>query len=110
MKIRLNDTTNADNSRIGQIIFKLKDSSGADITTGVNLSGHFASEFYQLPDYNTLITDNWSITKVANTVTPSLTQDVWTTILSVPAYATTIVIEDNYNGFFGSEDMKWPLW
>ena len=103
MYLRVNDTSNTNYARIGQLIFNLEDSNGSAITSGVTLSGSFTDSTYQSPDYNNLITNNWSVTKKVATVTPVLTANTWTEVLSVPSNAATIKIDTNYDSFFGTK-------
>lgn len=103
MYLRVNDTSNTNYARIGQLIFNLEDSNGSAITNGVTLSGSFTDTTYQSPDYNSLITNNWSVTKKVATVTPVLTANTWTEVLSVPSNAATIKIDTNYDSFFGTK-------
>ena len=107
MYLRVNDTSNIDYARIGQIIFRLKDNENNFITAGVSLSGTFTNELYQTPKFNDLINNNWSVTKIVTTSTPALTSNIWNEILTVPSNANTIQLDSTYVSVFGTNDMHW---
>tara|TARA_B100000282_G_C31613831_1_gene436040 strand:+ start:212 stop:817 length:606 start_codon:yes stop_codon:yes gene_type:complete len=104
--LRVNDTTDANYARIGQIIFSLTDSNGDSVTSGVSLSGSFNDTIYQAPDYNSLITNNWSVTKKVATTTPELTANTWVEILTVPTGTSAIQLDNTYSSIFGTRDME----
>ena len=106
MYLRINDTSNPDYARIGQIIFNLTDSSDQALTTGVSLSGSFNNTIYQEPDFNNLINNNWSVTKKVATTTPALNTNTWLEILTVPSSANAIVLNETYTSIFGTKDME----
>lgn len=104
--LRVNDTTDVNYARIGQIIFNLTDSNGDSVTSGVSLSGSFSDSTYQAPDYNGLITNNWSVTKKVATTTPELTSNTWTEVLTVPTGTSAIGLDSTYTSVFGTANME----
>ena len=109
MYLRVNDASNENYSRIGQIIFRLKDDTDSYIATGVRLSGIFANNgLYDQPDFNGLVYDNWSITKDVGVSIPTIQTNTWHEILKVPSHTVSIHLDDNYSSSLGdTEPMHW---
>merc|ERR1711871_1227169 len=107
MFIRINDTSDENYSRIGQIIFKLKDSQDNDVTSGVSLSGVFTSSLYDIPRFDQGIYDNWSITKKAGVPHSGFQTEEWLEVLSVPGNATHIQIDATGSSPFGQVSIRW---
>jgi hypothetical protein len=106
--LKINDNDNENYSRLGQMIFKLKDSNDNYITTGVSLSGVLNDNLYYVPNYNKLVLENWTVTKKAGTVTPKFTTNTWLEVLGIPENSKKIVIDSAYYDIFGHHnDTYW---
>ena len=101
--IKVND---ASYSRIGQITFRLEDSNGLDISSGVSLNASYA-DGYSAPIYNDLLTNNWTVTKKAGVGLEGFATDTWIPLLTVPTDVSNIVIDNSGSGFFGDTDFYW---
>jgi len=106
--VKINNSINENYSRLGQIIFKLKDNNNNYITTGVSLSGIFNHDLYYAPNYNKLVLENWTVTKKAGTVIPKFATNTWLEVLSIPENSKTVEIDSSYYDIFGHHsDTYW---
>ena len=109
MKLRVNKYY-GDYNKIGQIIFRLTDSNNIDISNGVELTGVFTDSLYHSPNYNELITNNWSITKKAGISVPVCQKQTWLDILIVPNNAVNILIDNSCTTFFSNGEFVNLYW
>ena len=65
------------------------------------------NSLYGAPDYNKLISSNWSVTKLAGVPHTGFTTETWLEVLTVPNTAVSIEIDETASGFFGSTNIYW---
>tara|TARA_Y100000992_G_C21235935_1_gene478049 strand:+ start:134 stop:577 length:444 start_codon:yes stop_codon:yes gene_type:complete len=105
--IKINNTDNENYARIGQIIFQLKDENNKYITNNVFLSGSFTNALYYPPNFNGIVLNNWTVTKKAGTITPTLPTNNWIEILTVPSNTKKIEVDKSYKDMFGHSSLTY---